>query len=155
MLYSNLGYAFEPTLSGFFEAGNRNTIEAIEAKSTLAYDYAKYYLRYNSPVTKPLNLTFVYNSYAKKYEDRKDLNNDTISVKSYWDYSLFVKKDSSLKLDVDLGWREKRYKEKDIYTNSQWLLKLKSTYRIEDLWSLSGELGYRDYDYFLTEGKDR
>ncbi|MFB0526618.1 MAG: hypothetical protein ACETVO_04025, partial [bacterium] len=42
-----------------------------------------------------------------------------------------------------------------IYTNSQWLLKLKSTYRIEDLWSLSGELGYRDYDYFLTEGKDR
>ncbi|MFB0527603.1 MAG: hypothetical protein ACETVT_01845, partial [bacterium] len=155
MLYSNLGYTFEPALSGFFEAGNRNTIEAIEAKSTLAYDYAKYYLRYNSPVIKPLNLTLVYNSYAKKYEDRKDLNNDTISVKSYWDYSLFVKKDSSLKLDVDLGWREKRYKEKDIYTNSQWLLKLKSTYRIEDLWSLSGELGYRDYDYFLTEGKDR
>lgn len=155
MLFSNLGYAFEPALSGFFEAGNRSTIEAIEAKSTLAYDYAKYYLRYKYPIKKPLNLTLVYNSYAKKYEDRKELNNNTISIKSYWDYSLFVRKDSSLKFDVDLGWREKKYKEKDVYTNSQWLLKLKSTYRIEDLWSVSGEMGYKDYDYFLTEGKDR
>lgn len=155
MLFSNLGYAFEPTLRGFFEAGNRSTIEAIEGENTLAYDYAKYYLRYDYPIGKPLNLTLVYNSYAKKYEDRKELNNDTISIKSYWDYSLFVSKGSSLKLDVDLGWREKRYKERDVYTNSQWLLKLKSTYKIEDLWSLSGELGYKDYDYFLTEGKDR
>jgi hypothetical protein len=155
MLSYNFGYAFEPTLSGFLEAGNRSTIEAIEAESTLAYDYAKYYLRYRYPIRKPLNLTLVYNSYTKKYEDRKDLNNDTISIRNYWDYSLFTRKDSSLKLDVDLGWREKRYKEKDIYTNSQWLLKLKSTYKIEDLWSLSGELGYKDYDYFLTAGKDR
>jgi len=155
MLCSHLAYAFEPTLSGFFEAGNRSTVEAIEAESTLAYDYAKYYLRYDYPIRRPLNLKLVYNSYSKKYEDRRDLNNNTISIKSYWDYSLFVKKDSSLKLDVDLGWREKRYKQKDIYTNSQWLLKLKSTYRIEDLWSLSGEMGYKDYDYFLTAGKDR
>jgi len=155
MLFSRLGYAFEPTLSGFFEAGNRSTKEAIEAEKTLSYDYAKYYLRYDYPIRKPLNLKLVYNSYTKKYEDRRDLNNNTISIKSYWDYSLFTKKDSSLKLDVDLGWREKRYKEKDKYTNSQWLLKLKSTYRIEDLWSLSGEMGYKDYDYFLSEGKDR
>ena len=142
-------------MSGFFEAGNRSTIEAIEAENTLAYDYAKYCLRYDYPIRKPLNLTLVYNSYTKKYEDRRDLNNDTISIKNYWDYSLFTRKDSSLKLDVDLGWREKRYKEKDIYTNSQWLLKLKSTYKIKDLWSLSGEMGYKDYDYFLTAGKDR
>jgi len=155
LLCPNSGYAFEPALSGFFEAGNRSTIEAIEAKSTLAYDYAKYYLRYKYPIKKPLNLTLVYNSYAKKYEDRKELDNDTISIKSYWDYSFFARKDSSLKFDVDLGWREKRYKEKDRYTNSQWLLKLKSTYRIEDLWSVSGEMGYKDYDYFLSEGKDR
>ncbi len=142
-------------MSGFLEAGNKSTIEAIEAESTLAYDYAKYYLRYRYPIRKPLNLTLVYNAYTKKYKDRKDLNNNTISIRNYWDYSLFTRKDSSLKLDVDLGWREKRFKEKDIYTNTQWLLKLKSTYKIEDLWSLSGELGYKDYDYFLTEGKDR
>lgn len=155
MLFSNLGYAFEPALSGFFEAGNRSTIEAIEAKSTLAYDYAKYYLRYKYPIKKPLNLTLVYNSYAKKYEDRKELNNNTISIKSYWDYSLFVRKDSSLKFDVDLGWREKRYRDKPVYTNSQWMSRLKSTYKIRDLWSVSGEVGYKEYDYFLTEGKDR
>lgn len=155
MLFSNLGYAFEPALNGFFEAGNRSTIEAIEGEDTLAYDYAKYYLKYKYPIRKPLNLTLVYNSYIKKYEDRKELNNNTISIKSYWDYSLFIKKGSSLKFDVDLGWREKRYKEKDVYTNSQWLLKLKSAYKIEDLWSVSGEMGYKYYDYFLVEGKDR
>lgn len=155
MLFSNLGYAFEPTFKGFFEAGNKSTIEAIEGTSILDYDYAKYYLRYKYPIKKLLNLTLVYNSYIKKYEDEKELNNNTISVKSYWDYSLFISKDSSLKFDVDLGWREKRYKDKPVYTNSQWLLKIKSTYKIEDLWSLSGELGYKDYDYFLSEGKDR
>jgi len=154
-LCSNLGYAFEPTLRGFVEAGNRTTIEAIKGGSTLDYDYAKYYLRYKYPIRKRLNLTLVYNSYRKKYEDEKELNNNTTLVKSYLDYFLFVKKDSSLKFDVDLGWREKRYKDKDTYTNSQWMLKLKSTYKIRDLWSASGELGYKDYDYFLTEGKDR
>jgi len=155
MLFSNLGCAFEPTLRGFLEAGARTTIEAVEGRSTLDYDYAKYYLRYKYPIRKPLNLTLVYSSYLKKYEDKKELNNNTILVKSYWDYSLFVRKDSSVKLDVDLGWREKRYKDKDIYTNSQWMLKLKSTYEIENLGSVSGELGYKDYDYFLTEGKNR
>ena len=155
MLFSNLGYAFEPTLRGFFEAGNRTTIEAIEGKSTLNYDYTKYYLRYKNPIREPLNLTLVYSSYLKKYEDRKELNNDTISVKSYWDYSLFERKESNLKLDVDLGWREKRYRDKDSYTNSQWMSKLRSTYEIKNLWNVSGEIGYKDYDYFLTEGKDR
>lgn len=155
MLSSNWGYAFEPTLRGFFETGNTDTVEAIEGRDILDYDYAKYYLRYKYPVKKPLNLTLVYNSYLKKYEREKKLNNNTISVKTYWDYSLLISKDSSLKFDVDFGWREKRYKEKDVYTNSQWLLKLKSTYKIEDLWSLSGEVGYKEYDYFLTEGKDR
>ncbi len=157
ILFSNLGYAFEPNLSGSLEAGNRTTIEAIEGESTLDYDYAKYYLRYKYPVRKPLNLTLVYNSYIKKYEDKKDLNNNTVSVKTYWDYSLFVRKESNLRLDVDLGWREKRYKykEKDVYTNSQWMSKTRSTYEIKNLWSVSGEFGYKDYDYFLTEGKDR
>lgn len=155
MLFSNLVYAFEPNFSGVLEVGNRTTMEAIEAKSTLDYDYAKYYLRYKYPIRKPLNLTLVYNSYIKEYENRKDLNNNTISVKSYWDYSLFIWKDSSLKFDADLGWREKRYKNIDVYTNSQWLSKLKSTYEAKDLWSVSGELGYKRYDYFLTEGKDR
>jgi len=155
MLVLDLGYAFEPNFTGFFEAGTRTTVEAIEGISTLDYDYDKYYLRYKNPITKLLNLTLVYNSYRKKYENRKDLNNNTVSIKSYWDYSFFVRKDSSLKFDVDLGWREKRYKEKGVYTNSQWILKLRSTYKLKDLWSVSGEIGYKDYDYFLTEGKDR
>ncbi|MCJ7646888.1 hypothetical protein MUO65_08370 [bacterium] len=156
MLFSNLGYAFEPTFRGFFEAGSRTTIEAIDEEgNTLDYDYTKYYLRYKNPIRKPLNLTLVYSSYHKKYEDKKELNNNTISLKSYWDYSLFERKESSLKLDVDLGWREKRYRNKDLYTNSQWMSKLRSTYKIRDLWSVSGELGYKDYDYFLTEGRDR
>ena len=155
MLFSNLGYASEPTLRGFLEVGNKTTIEAIEGESTLDYDYAKYYLRYKNPIKKPLNLTLVYNSYLKKYEREKKLDNNTISVKSYWDYSLFIRKDSSLKFDVDLGWREKRYRDKPVYTNSQWMSRLKSTYKIRDLWSVSGEVGYKEYDYFLTEGKDR
>jgi hypothetical protein len=158
MLFSNLGYAFEPTFRGFFEAGSRTTIEAIDEEgNTLDYDYTKYYLRYKNPIRKPLNLTLVYSSYLKKYEDKKELNNNTISLKSYWDYFLFERKESNLKLDVDLGWRDKRYKykEKDVYTNSQWMSKLRSTYKIRDLWSVSGELGYKHYDYFLTEGRDR
>ena len=155
MLFSNLGYASEPTLRGFLEVGNKTTIEAIEGESTLDYDYAKYYLRYKNPIKKPLNLTLVYNSYLKKYEREKKLDNNTISVKTYWDYSLFIRKDSSLKFDVDLGWREKRYRDKPVYTNSQWMSRLKSTYKIRDLWSVSGEVGYKEYDYFLTEGKDR
>lgn len=114
-------------------------------------------MRYKNPVRKPLNLTLVYNSYLKKYEHKKELNNNTISLKSYWDYFLFRRKESNLKLDVDLGWREKKYRdrEKDIYTNSQWMLKFRSTYEIKDLWTLSGEMGYKSYDYFLTEGRDR
>jgi len=155
VLFSNLGYASEPTLRGFLEVGNKTTIEAIEGESTLDYDYAKYYLRYKNPIKKPLNLTLVYNSYLKKYEREKKLDNNTISVKTYWDYSLFIRKDSSLKFDVDLGWREKRYRDKPVYTNSQWMSRLKSTYKIRDLWSVSGEVGYKEYDYFLTEGKDR
>jgi len=155
MLFSNLVYAFEPNFSGVLEVGNRTTMEAIEAKSTLDYDYAKYYLRYRSPIRKSLNLTIVYDSYVKKYENRKELNNNTISVKSYSDYSLFVRGNSSVKLDVDLGWREKRYKDKDIYTNNQWMSKLRATYKMKDLWSVSGELGYKEYDYFLSEGRDR
>jgi hypothetical protein len=71
MLFSNSGYAFEPTFRGFLEAGTRTTIEAIEGKSTLDYDYAKYYLRYKNPIRKPLNLTIVYDSYLKKYKNRK------------------------------------------------------------------------------------
>jgi len=155
MLFYNLGYPFELNLSGFFETGSRSTIEAIEDSSTLDYDYNKYYLRYKSPIGKPLNLTLVYSSYLKKYEDKRELNNNTASIKSYWDYLLFSREEDSLKLDVDTGWREKRYRDKDIYTYSQGMLKLRSTYMIEDLWSLSGEMSYKDYDYFLTEGKDR
>jgi len=152
---SNLAYAFESTFRGFVEGGNKTTIEAIEGTETLDYDYAKYYLRYRRLVGKPLTLTFVYSSNLKKFEDREELDNNTVSVKSYWDYSLFLKKESTLKFDFDLGWREKRYRDKDLYTNSQWISKLKSTYEVENLWSVSGELGYKDYDYFLTRGKDR
>jgi len=155
IFFSNLCFAFEPNLSAFLETGNRDTIEAIEGKNTLAYGFAKYYIKYSHPIRKPLNLTFVYNSYLKKYEDKKELDNNTVSVKTYWDYPVFDRKNSGLKFDMDFGWREKRYREKDIYTNSQWMLKLGSTYRIKDLWSFSGEMGYKGYDYFLTEGKDR
>ncbi len=155
MLISDLSYAFEPNFKGFFEAGNNTTVEAIAGTGTLDYDYDKYYLRCNSPITEPLNFTLVHTSYRKEYEDKEELNNNTISVKSYWDYSFFIGKDSTLKFDFDLGWREKRYKNKDVYTNSQWISKLKSTYMVKDLWSFSGEAGYKDYDYFLSEGKDR
>lgn len=142
-------------MTAFLEIGSRSTIEAIKGEDTLAYGFAKYYIKYSHPIRKPLNLTLVYNSYLKKYEDKKELDNNTVSVKTYWDYPVFDRKNSGLKFDMDFGWREKRYREKDIYTNSQWMLKLGSTYRIKDLWSFSGDMGYRYYDYFLTGGKNR
>lgn len=155
LLLSNLAYALDPSLSTFVQIGNRTTEEAIEGIKTQDYDYAKYYLKCQCPIGKPSGLALVYSTYLKKYEDRKDLDNATFSIKSYLDYPLAIDEDSSLKFDFNLGWREKRYKNKEIYTNSQFMSKLKSTYEIEDLWGISGELGYKTYDYFQTEGRNR
>ncbi|MEF9437758.1 MAG: hypothetical protein L0922_03050 [Candidatus Mariimomonas ferrooxydans] len=100
------------SLSGYFEAGERSQAEDFEEEEDdREYSYQRYHLKLEHKLSGRFNYRLGSFIYDKDYKSTDSLDNTSRIFKAGGSYYLFKQKQKSLKLDIALKYKEKRYED--------------------------------------------
>jgi len=159
-----IGFLFLPflvwadnfTFSGYTEIGTRSTAEDYEEEDTDDdYSYQNYHLKFEQEVYSRLNYDISSFVYKKDYKSKDSLDNIFRLFKMSGSYYLRKFKEESLKLDVRLNYKEKRYKNTPGSEYDQ--LSVAPTFKFEkkDFYTIDLTTGIDNYDYLVKSINDQ
>ncbi len=155
LLFPSLSLAMDFTLSGYFEAGKRSQAEDYEEEDEdREYTYQNYHLTLKHKLSDRLSYklgSFIYN---KDYKSMDSLDNISKIFNANGSYYLKKQKEKSLRLDVRLKYKEKRYRNTPSSEYNQIMFSPKLTYDKKDYYAINLRTGINNYDYVST-GRDR
>jgi len=144
------------SLSGYTELGKSSTAEDYEEEGTDDdYTFQNYHLKFSQEVSPRLSYdvsSFIYN---KNYTSKSSFDNISRIFKTNFAYYLSKSKEDSLKLDLRLKSKEKRYKNSPRNDYDQLTAAPTLTYKKKDLYSVDLTVGVDDYDYLKGGEKDQ
>ena len=148
-------YAGDSEVKTYMETGKRSTDEDFE-EATVGedYKYQKYYFKFKQQVSDVLRYTFISQVYDKDYNEREDLDNQTRTLQNNWTKYLKDNKEETLKLDVKLKYKQKRYSSSPISQYDQTQVSTGLTYKQKKNYTLNFEAGLKDINYIASGQKD-
>ncbi len=152
----SLSLAGSSALSGYFEAGHKSQSEDFEEEDNdREYSFQNYHLRLEHQPSGRLSFdlgSFIYN---KNYTSADQLDNISKILKASSAYYLNKQKQESLRLDVKLKYKEKRYKNAPLSEYDQIMFSPAVTYVEKDSYAVSLSAGVNNYDYINDSGNDQ
>ncbi|MFH0926423.1 MAG: hypothetical protein V1872_12495 [bacterium] len=143
-------------LSGYTEVGKRSTSEDYEEEDTDDdYTYQNYHLRLEGEVADCLAYDFSSFIYDKDYAGRDALDNISRIFKTNWRYYQKKLKEESLRTDIGLKYKEKRYKNKPRNEYDELRVEPSVYYKKKDVYTLSLAVGVDKFDYSAAGEKDQ
>lgn len=156
LLLPSLSLASDFTLSGYLEAGERSQSEDFEEEDEdRAYTYQNYQLRLKQRVSDRFNYTISSLIYDKDYRSIDSLDNVSKIFDLKGSYYLNKQKQESLKLDIRLKYREKRYRDTPSSEYDQIMFSPRLTYNKKDSYRIDLSAGVNNYDYISIGGNDQ
>lgn len=148
--------AYDFTLSGYTEVGERSTAEDyLEEDTDSDYTFRNYHLKFHQKVSPLLQYdvsTFIYD---KDYKTGDNLDSLSRIFKTAWDYYLEKQPEGSLKLDLNLKYKEKRYDSNPRNEYDQVSFYPAMTLSRKDVYTIKVSAGAENFDYLVPEGKDQ
>jgi hypothetical protein len=147
--------ALSNKVSTTFETGERSSTDTIDDRDLSGnLDFYRYHLRLDHEVSKSTKYNFSYEHYIKDYETVDNFD----STSDQWNFGLehtFENfKLSPLKVSLDAGFKNKDYKNSPSSDYERSNATIGLGYKNEDLWALSWENGFINYDY-VKSGEDQ
>lgn len=140
----------------YVESGKRSTTEDFEDVAQADdYRYQKYYFKFKQELNDRLRYDFTTQVYDKDYEDREDLDNITRTIKNNWVNYLKKDKAQSLKFDVKLQYKEKRYNNTPTSEYDETQAQAGITYNRKKNYKVSFFAGIKDIHYLEPTEKDQ
>lgn len=153
---NNHAHASNYETSAYVEHGRRSTSEDFEeAASDDDYRYEKYNFKFKHQINDLLRYDFTSHVYDKDYEDREGLDNITRLVKNNWVNYLKKDKTESLKFDVKLKYKQKRYCSTPASEYNETQAQTGITYNRKENYKLSFFAGIKDTSYIAPTEKDQ
>lgn len=144
------------SLSGYFETGERSQAEDFEEEEDdREYSYQKYHLKLEHKLSGRFNYRLGSFIYDKDYKSTDSLDNTSRIFKAGGSYYLFKQKQKSLKLDIELKYKEKRYEDSPSDEYDQVMLLPALSYNKKSSYSIKLSTGVNSYDYLSTGGNDQ
>ncbi|MFH1768504.1 MAG: hypothetical protein ABH858_05035, partial [Candidatus Omnitrophota bacterium] len=143
-------------VSGYTEAGEKSSGEDYEEEDTDGeYVYRNYHLKFGQKVSDRLSYDIGSFIYDKDYDTKDSLDNTTRIFKTNWSYYIRKLKEESLKLDVRLNYKEKRYDNTPRSEYDRIRLAPALTFKKKNLYTIDLTAGIDDYDYLAEGVKDQ
>lgn len=155
LVFAKMIYADWPVVETYYQHGERTTEDIVLDDDDLDYSFNKYYFKVDEDLTKRLSLMFNYVDQSRNYKIKDELNNNVRDYKNSWDYYFLKDKNSSLKLDVNLSYKTKRYDIKEKLDFNRVKASSQLTYRDEGNWWGAVKGGVEDYSFINNSSKDR
>jgi hypothetical protein len=155
MLFPSLSLANDFALNGYFETGRRSQAEDFEEEDEdREYTYQNYHLRLKHRFSDRLAYevgSFIYN---KDYRSQDLLDNISKIFNTKGSYYLRKQKRGSLKLDIKLKYKEKRYRNTPLSEYDQIMFSPELAYD-KDSYVINLSTGINNYDYIFAEENDQ
>jgi hypothetical protein len=156
LIMPSLALADDFITSGYTEIGKRSTAEDYREEDTDDdYTYRKYHLKFKQKASDRLSYdisSFIYN---KDYESKDSLDNISRIFKTRASYYITKLKEESLKLDVKLKYKEKRYDSAPGSEYDQMRAVPSLTFKQRDIYTINVSLGIDNFDYLEAGTKDQ
>ncbi len=140
---------------GYIETGARSSDSGDGSAIIDDYVYHGYHLGLNQKVNPVFEYRISGFYYDKKYQDFGDLNNTSKALNSSVTYLLKDTKTDSLKLDVDLKYRQKRYENSPDAEYNQLRLAPEIKYEVKDIYAVGLAAGINNFNYLHREDENR
>lgn len=141
-------------LSGYFETGGRSQAEDFEEEDDdKEYTFRNYHLKFRHRATDRFSYDFSSFLYDKDYKSENSLDNTSAILKANGSYLLNRQK--SLRLDIKLKYREKRYRNSPSGEYDQIMFSPKLVYVRKDSHKIDLSAGINNYDYTAPGGNDQ
>ncbi|MEE8329557.1 MAG: hypothetical protein V3R54_06485 [Thermodesulfovibrionia bacterium] len=143
-------------LSGYIEIGKKSQAEDFEEEEEdREYTYQNYHLRLKHKLSDRFNYMFSSFIYDKDYESTDSLDNISKIFNAKGSYYLNKQKKESLKLDIRLKYKEKRFRNSPAGEYDQIIFSPRLTYTKKDAYTINVSIGVNDYDYRNIAGNDQ
>jgi hypothetical protein len=156
LFFLSLSFADDFTLTGYFEAGKKTQAEDFEEEDDdREYIYQNYHvkLRHRVSIRSRYELgSFIYN---KDYKSRDSLDNISKIFFARGSHYLNKHKEESLKLDIKLRYKEKRFRNTPSSEYNQIMFLPKLTYERKNSYSVYVSTGINNFDYINTDSTDQ
>ncbi len=155
----NFGGAFFPmgfNLSGYIETGKKTQAEDFEEEEEdREYTYQKYRLGLKYRLSDHVMYELGSLIHDKDYESTDSLDNISKIFNAKGSYYLNKQKKESLKLDIRLKYKEKRFRNSPAGEYDQIIFSPRLTYTKKDAYTINLSIGINDYDYRNITGNDQ
>jgi len=156
MLSPSLSLADDYSLSGYFEAGKRSQAEDFEEEDEdREYIYQNYHLSLNHKLSDRLSYKIGSFIYDRDYKSSDSLDNISKIFKAKGSYYLNKQKKGSLKIDIKLKYKEKRYRDTPSREYDQIMFSPKFTYDNKASHRINLSAGVNNYDYLSAKANDQ
>jgi hypothetical protein len=156
LIFPSLSLATNLTLSGYSETGKRTQAEDFEEEDDDGeYTFRNYHLRLEHRVYDRFTYSLGSFIYDKDYKVRDALDNISNIFDFKGSYYLKMRKEGSLRLNIRLRYKEKRYRNAPSNEYNQVVFYPGLTYEKKDSYSIDLSAGINNYDYVRTGGNDQ
>ncbi len=156
LFFPFLSFADDFALTGYFEAGKKTQAEDFEEEDDdREYIYQNYHVRLSHRVSVRSRYelgSFIYN---KDYKSRDSLDNISKIFFARGSHYLNKQKEESLKLDIKLRYKEKRFRNTPSSEFNQIMFVPKLSYERKDSYSVYISTGINNFDYINRDSSDQ
>ncbi len=154
--FPSLSFADNFTLKGYFEAGKKTQAEDFEEEDDdREYIYQNYHVRLSHRLSRRSSYELGSFIYDKDYTSRDSLDNISKIFHAKGSHYLNKRKEDSLKLDIKLKYKEKRFRNTPDSEYNQIMFSPKLSYDRKDSYSVNLSTGINNFNYINTEGNDQ
>lgn len=154
--FPSLSFADNFTLKGYFEAGKKTQAEDFEEEDDdREYIYQNYHLRLSHRLSRRSSYELGSFIYDKDYTSGDSLDNISKIFHAKGSHYLNKRKEDSLKLDIKLKYKEKRFRNTPDSEYNQIMFSPKLSYDRKDSYSVNVSTGINNFNYINTEGNDQ
>ena len=148
-------YATQNEISTTFETGERSVTDTLEDRDLSGnLNFYQYALRFDHAISKLTKYNFSYGYDYKNYQTLDALDSTSHQWHFGLDHTFENFKANPLKLDIDVGLRNKDYRNSPSSDYERTNASLGLEYKHEDLWAISWRNGFINYD-FTKAGNDQ
>ena len=141
--------------TAFIETGSKSTADIFEEEDDDSdFSYDKYYSKIDYKEDR-LRCLLSYLSSDKDYSNKDTLDNRTDTIHTDLSYLFKKTKEDTVKLNIDLKYRERRYANSQTNNYDQFNPMLELAFKEKDIWSLALSTGLSDYHYPEAQDKDQ
>lgn len=154
-LITSSAFASLPTVETYYQHTEKTTEYIVEKDDDLDYTQNKYYIRADEDLSKRLAVMLNYVNYTRTYKDEDDLNNRVQDIKNNWDYYFYKESAGSLKLDVNLAYKTKRYNDNETQDFNRTKASAQLTWDKDADWRIALKGGAEWYDFINSDEKKK